>query len=716
MATLLLTALGTAVGGPIGGAIGAIIGQQADALLLKPAPRQGPRLSDLSVQTSTYGASIPQLFGRVRVTGSVIWSTDLVETRRTQGGGKGRASTETYNYSASFAVLLSARRISRVGRIWADGKLLRGAAGDLKTEVTALRIHSGDADQSPDPLIVAAEGGDAPAYRGSAYAVFETMQLAEYGNRLPSLSFEVFADETPVEATATIATLAGAAVVADPGPAPLGLSATGGSVRAVAEVVQGAWPMIVRDDGRVRLATVPRPSPAPAPDDLGARTDNNRVARIALDIAPLDSGAAALTLAYLDDARDYQQGLQRARREGPGRLEERIDLPATLAATDALGLAEAALSRMSTERVRATINLPWRRIDLRPGDSFTLDGIVWRVVEMRFERMCVRLDLARSDHSPTATATAAPGRAVSEVDAPHGPTQLVVVDLPPLSDVVATQPQVAVFAGGASPGWRRAALFLSSDGATFDPVGSTALPAVFGRTLTALDPASALLIDRVNSVEVALDTPNGLLTNADGAAMLAGANRAMIGDELVQFARAEDLGSGRWRLRELWRGRGGTEDAIVAHPPGSGFIIIDSDTAAILPPERVQPGASVMAAGIGDVEPWPRATVARVGRALWPLSPCGLRWERDESGGIVVTWVRRSRAGWAWRDGVDAPLAEETEAWRVSVGDTLFEVASAEFVVTAAMQAAAGAAVTVAVRQIGGFAESPAASITIPLA
>ena len=32
-----------------------------------------------------------------------------------------------------------------------------------------------------------------------------------------------------------------------------------------------------------------------------------------------------------------------------------------------------------------------------------------------------------------------------------------------------------------------------------------------------------------------------------------------------------------------------------------------------------------------------------------------------------VTWMRRSRGGWAWIDGVDAPLGEETEAYRVTL-------------------------------------------------
>jgi hypothetical protein len=104
MATLVLTTVGTLVGGPIGGAIGAVIGGQIDRAVLTPKGRQGPRLGDLSVQTSSYGSQIPKLFGTMRVAGTVIWATDLREDSHTSGGGKSGGKTTSYSYSASVAV------------------------------------------------------------------------------------------------------------------------------------------------------------------------------------------------------------------------------------------------------------------------------------------------------------------------------------------------------------------------------------------------------------------------------------------------------------------------------------------------------------------------------------------------------------------------------------------------------------------------------------
>ena len=109
----------------------------------------------------------------MRTAGSIIWATELVEHRETQGGGKGRPSVTSYTYSVSFAVALASRPILGLGRIWADGNLLRGEAGDLKTGGT-MRLYTGRGDQEADPLIEAIEGAArTPAYRDLAYVVFE---------------------------------------------------------------------------------------------------------------------------------------------------------------------------------------------------------------------------------------------------------------------------------------------------------------------------------------------------------------------------------------------------------------------------------------------------------------------------------------------------------------------------------------------------------------
>jgi hypothetical protein len=201
MATLVLqvagSAIGTFLGGPIGGAIGSAIGATAgnyiDRSLLSGGGKhmEGPRLTNLNGITAAEGAPIPRVYGRARLGGHVIWATSFEEVgsrQKVKSGGKGSPSSSTqttYSYFANVAIGLCEGEIAYVRRVWVDGYLL-----DL-TKVT-MRVYRGTQTQQPDPLIVAKQGrGDIPAFRGLAYVVFERLPLADYGNRLPVLTFEV---------------------------------------------------------------------------------------------------------------------------------------------------------------------------------------------------------------------------------------------------------------------------------------------------------------------------------------------------------------------------------------------------------------------------------------------------------------------------------------------------------------------------------------------
>ncbi|WP_203294247.1 baseplate multidomain protein megatron [Maricaulis parjimensis] len=147
--------------------------------------RDGPRLSELEVQTSTDGAPMARVWGRARITGQVIWAARFREQFEDSGGGKGGPAQRDYAYSLSFAVGLCEGEISGIGRIWANGSLLDQSRYPV-------RVHHGAPDQAPDALIQTIEGADAPGFRGTAYVVLEDWPLEAFGQRIPNLSFEVF--------------------------------------------------------------------------------------------------------------------------------------------------------------------------------------------------------------------------------------------------------------------------------------------------------------------------------------------------------------------------------------------------------------------------------------------------------------------------------------------------------------------------------------------
>jgi hypothetical protein len=206
MASIVLSTVGASAGSALGGSVGAWIGSRlgqyaggmVDGRLFggsRTLTREGPRLKDLAVQTSTYGAMIPVLYGTARLAGNILWALPIKETAvtstRSSGGGKGGGggrvteSTTTYSYSVTLAIALCEGAVDGLGRVWADAKLLDTSQG-------VWRLHRGTEDQLPDPLIESIEGmGNTPAYRGLAYVVIEDFPLADFGNRIPNFTFEV---------------------------------------------------------------------------------------------------------------------------------------------------------------------------------------------------------------------------------------------------------------------------------------------------------------------------------------------------------------------------------------------------------------------------------------------------------------------------------------------------------------------------------------------
>lgn len=730
MATLVFGSLGTMLGGPLGGAIGSLLGRQVDGALFGPS-RQGPRLKDLAVTTSSYGEVLPRHFGRMRVAGSVIWATDLVEHSEGQGTGKGGPTVTAYSYTASFAVALASRPIMDIGRIWADGRLLRGAAGDLKVPGT-LRLHRGTGDQPPDPLILAAEGeARCPAHRGIAYAVFEDLDLAAFYNRIPTLTFEVIADTAfdledvigdtiaDVDAAVPLAGIVGYTGESTPADDLLAFD------RIVPLEIDSDGPRIVIARERRQDAVLALPEPAMAADDDGFGAASGFARRRG---AP-DKRPPAL-VRYHDVDRDYQPGLQRATGRPSAGEPIAIDLPAAIDAPTARAIIERAARRIDWSRDR----IVWRTAELNravaPGTRVALPGIAgqWRVREWEWRTGGVELSLERA--LPTGADTvsllgADPGRGNPPDDAAIGETRLVAFELP--FDAATGNPDTPrPFAALSSPvaSWRGAALHADRGDGALLPLGPAGRRrATIGTARTALAPASPLAIDRGAGVIVALVDPAMQLPSVDTRQLADGANLAVLGGEIIQFLHATLLGDGAWRLSGLLRGRGGTEHAITQHQADESFALLDAGIVALDPAILgTAPGRQVLALGQADAAPV-AAPVLLDGLTRRPLTPVHPRRAVTADGGWILSWTRRARGGWPWQDGIDIPLVEQAESYLVTLGaidapDALWQTTAPSLAIDAATLtgfAASAPGAALHVRQQGTHALSlPLLLCTLP--
>ena len=726
MATLIIGGLGTLIGGPLGGAIGTLLGRQIDGAIAGSPKLEGPRLKELAVSTSSYGQPIARHFGRVRAPGTIIWATDLVESSETQGGGKGQPKTTEYSYSVSFAVALSSRPIDDIGRIWADGNLLRGAAGDMKSGGT-LRVHKGHADQDRDPLLAAALGTQCPAHRGCAYVVFEDLQLADFGNRIPALSFEVLAGSGSLLVEALVEDISDTAGAA-PMPALEGFIHDGGSVAEVLSLVDRFNPLAPKlsaagtavgptaRDGE----TIPTlPAAARWSDGDFGREDGVAQARKSA------GGSALSALRYYDPARDYQPGLQRSESASPTGRREQVEFPGVLSAENARGLLRDAAARESI----AQETLSWRVAELdptlEPGSLVRAPGVPgeWRIASWEWREAGIELQLVRSLDLSGDALPSDPGSGWHPRDLPPQPSRLRIFEVP--WDGFGSPDRLRAFAAVGAPSgqWSGAAIY-AQQGSGLDPVGEAPQRrAVGGKLARALPPGSPFRIDTGANAFVQLDDSDAQLVPASLEAIARGANRLLVGSEIIQFAKAEPLGEGLWRISGILRGRGATEYCTAAsHPAETPTTLLDERLLPLEESALVKADTGSFAAiGLADVAPV-YAALENAGSSRRPPFPCH-GWLRFGDGALACGWTRRARGGWTWPDEAEVPLVEQQEAYEIGIGPVdvphrLYTSAKPRFELNAAatmeLQSQFGGA-AVWVRQQGSFAKSLALELgTLP--
>jgi Putative phage tail protein len=233
MGSIILGGIGSALGGPIGGLIGGQIGSLIDSRLLNSNYVAKPSLQDLMIEASTFGLPVPIAYGRNRIAGNMIQSDQLIKVSKHSGKGGASKGSSSDTFSFSGAIAICAGPIFNVWRIYADSKViwdmdpLTTAAGEPLPQSTFVNgqfggvagfyhfgkpgsksrntqsangggiIYYGLEDQPQDPNLDAIavrngfNSGEIPGYRDLAYVVFDTFQLADYGNRIPNFSFEV---------------------------------------------------------------------------------------------------------------------------------------------------------------------------------------------------------------------------------------------------------------------------------------------------------------------------------------------------------------------------------------------------------------------------------------------------------------------------------------------------------------------------------------------
>lgn len=495
-----------------------------------------------------------------------------------------------------------------------------------------------------------------------------------------------------------------------------GYAAYGANRRVALQPLVDQFTIPLFEDGeriRAPLGTVREPGP----DELGCDPDTEEHPGIEQTQVPPRTLPRSLALTYYDPARDYQTGQMRATAATTFGVDEVVELAAVMAADKAKALAEGHIARRWAERDRLVLRLPPDYLSIEPGALIAMaDGTLWRVQEAAIERMAIRLELSRIAEGP-ANLAADPGSHLPASDLVAVPTVLAVLDLPDLGIGRHDVPVLQVAACQPVAGWRQVPLEVTVAGELLT-LSSARSEAVIGTAINVLPDGPSVGFDDINFVEVELADGEHWLESSDDNALANGANLAAIGSELIQFGRAVPTGQRRFRLEHLLRGRRGTEWATGSHAPNERLVLIapGSLQEIALPPSAIGASVSIKPRGLADDSAVPIEQVA-TGEAMRPPSPVDLLAESQTDGGLALSWTRRSRLGWNRPAGVEVPLGESSERYRVtlegSTGTLTFQPSEPQLLVPASALTGMAGVVVIRVIQIGDFAESRPATTSV---
>jgi hypothetical protein len=447
--------------------------------------------------------------------------------------------------------------------------------------------------------------------------------------------------------------------------------------RALIEPLRTAYFFDLIEDGDV-IRAVMRGGDAAATlteDDLAAGIDNAETEAIEPDRAQEEELPNGVDVLYISRTVDYQSAVQSARRRVGGSTEQNgTELAVVLTDAHAAQVAEVLLFLSWLGRTRRTLKT-WRgHTGLQPSDMIRI-AYKGRIYLVRAEETSEQdgiLTIVGVDDDPDAYRSVVAGVTPSGGGSAIlivGPTRTVLLDIPLLRQED-DGPGMYLAASGYRAEWRGARVYRSTDdGASYATFQDVKRAAIMGHADGVLaDWTRGNTVDETNTVIVEV-LGAGTLSSITRAQLLNEGNPAVLGDEIIQFQRAELLSPRTYKLSGLLRGRRGTERYTGTHADGERFVLLDATRIYRPGFELSNVGVQLLyrAISFGDLVGGDGLPFTNTAVGLMPLSPVHLAVARWPTGGYKAKWVRRSRYPSPIVDGVGAPLGEATESYRVRV-------------------------------------------------
>lgn len=570
-------------------------------------------------------------------------------------------------------------------------------------------VYRGTDDQLSDPTMELVHGDAVPAYRGRAHIVFQRFELERYGNRIPNLTFEVVQSDDArikyvirdlMERANVDPSLYDIEALPSEGLPSYVLGYSIGAqttIRAAMEPILEVFEVdaaemgnqiIFRQRKRVYDHTIDY-------KDLAAiETGGEAEPRIKLSFRDVMEMPRSLGIRYRDPEREYQPNTgKHARYIGPSNQQSMIEYPAVIEPSRVKRLARDKLRDLWIERNSAAWTIPHKYQYISPTDIVYINGepydatsYVFKVTKVErganstltMEGVLQSLTLyvpeeGEIDNTSTDNFFSdTNGQTTTNV---IQPASMQFLDLPPLRDVDDNL-RYYLAMGSRSDDFLGGNVFRAYDAAVgpYESVAEFFTASIIGTTTATggglLPIEQKRNVDFESRLTVQFMNPNDELQSVTVEQFFNSVNAAVVGDEIVCFKDAENIGDGQWQLSTFLRGRLDTEEHISGHEVGERFVFLDIN--ALQEGENLPStlNTALSYKPVAFESPVASATAeehTNTGSRKRPFAPTHIEGTRDGSDNLTINWTRQNRISFNIVDGTDIPMSEDAETYEIEI-------------------------------------------------
>lgn len=542
-------------------------------------------------------------------------------------------------------------------------------------DMDGITNYLGTETQAADSIIVGHEGtGNVPGHRGLVMSVIDDFQLSKYGNRVPQFSAEVIVNSgddledffgdvletTDLDSSEyDITSLSGVACqgYSSRGPQP---------IVSTLQPLMIAYDILSQEDN-ASIVFFRRENAVEVTATIGqlACHTGSGVSDYPHKVSDISSRKkpTIFQVKYVDTENSMQPGMQLEQRQTALSTyhKESLELTVSMDGGEARDLAAKLLWQAQVSSRQVEVRLPPEFLHLQENDIlvYTYNGEEYRILVNNIREGLDGIREVSGVIELTANLTHSsphdPPASTSTQQLLYTPydCQVELIDLAPFrsEDVLNGTLYFAVVKSESAATWEGATLYESqNNGDTYASIASIETEATMGYTTTSLGSGTGRSQwDRGGSVTVELI--EGELESRTEIEVLNGANRAVLGDEIIGFVTATLVSGSTYTLSGLLRGLGGTERAMGDHSNAGERFLYLNDIG--ITPIRVSPFASnttrlyKAVSPAGDPDDFNETENLITVANLKPYGPVHLTatWDAPASNDITLGWTRRSRSG-----------------------------------------------------------------------